>query len=369
MKKTMNIGIIGCGVISDIYLKNLTTVFRNVSVLACADLVIEKAQQAADKYQIPQACTVDELLDNKEVDIVINLTIPQAHAEVTTKALLKGKHVFEEKPLAVTVEEGKELIALAKKRQLHLCCAPDTFLGAGFQTARKIIDDGWIGEVVGVSAFMGYGGPESWHPNPAFLYKKGAGPLLDIGPYYLTALVSLFGPIKSTAGLAMMTFAKRTITSQPFYGEEITVEEPTHVNALLQFHSGVQAQLTTSFDVAGTTLPNIEVYGTQGSLILPDPNTYGGPVKIFHKKQKAWCELPLLYGYQTNSRGLAVSDLVAAISEQRKPRTDASLSLHVLETMHGIKIASDKNTIYTVESSCERPQPFGLGMLDGIITQ
>lgn len=367
MKKTVNVGIIGCGVISDIYLKNLTTVFKNVKVVACADLVIEKAQQAAEKYQIAQACTVDELLDNEAIDIVVNLTIPQAHTEVTTKALMKGKHVFEEKPLAVTTEEGKALLDLSEQQRLHLCCAPDTFLGAGYQTARKIIDDGWIGEVVGVSAFMGYGGPESWHPNPAFLYKTGAGPLLDIGPYYLTALVSLFGPIKSTAGLAKMTFSKRTITSQPLYGEEITVEEPTHVNALLQFQSGVQAQLTTSFDVAGTTLPNIEVYGTLGTLILPDPNTYGGPVKIFHKKQNAWCELPLLYGYQTNSRGLAVSDLAAAILGQRSPRTDARLAMHVLETMHGIKIASDTSTIYTVESTCERPQPFGLGMLDGII--
>ncbi len=244
--------------------------------MACADLVIEKAQQAAEKYQIAQACTVDELLDNEAIDIVVNLTIPQAHAEVTTKALTKGKHVFEEKPLAVTTEEGKALLDLSEQQRLHLCCAPDTFLGAGYQTARKIIDDGWIGEVVGVSAFMGYGGPESWHPNPAFLYKTGAGPLLDIGPYYLTALVSLFAPIKSTAGLAKMTFSKRTITSQPLYGEEITVEEPTHVNALLQFQSGVQAQLTTSFDVAGTTLPNIEVYGTLGTLILPDPNTMEG---------------------------------------------------------------------------------------------
>lgn len=367
MEKTVNVGIIGCGVISDIYLKNLTSVFKNVSVVACADLVIEKAQQVAQKYQIAQACTVDELLDNEAIDIVVNLTIPQAHAEVTTKALMKGKHVFEEKPLAITTEEGKALLALAEQQNCFLCCAPDTFLGAGYQTARKIIDDGWIGEVVGVSAFMGYGGPESWHPNPAFLYKKGAGPLLDIGPYYLTALVALFGPIKSTAGLAKKTFSKRTITSQPLYGEEISVEEPTHVNALLQFHSGVQAQLTTSFDVAGTTLPNIEVYGTLGTLILPDPNTYGGPVKIFHKKQNAWCELPLLYGYQTNSRGLAVSDLAAAIVEQRTPRTDAKLAMHVLETMHGIKIASDKSIIYTVESTCERPQGFGLGMLDGII--
>ncbi|MGH0051911.1 MAG: Gfo/Idh/MocA family protein [Sphaerochaetaceae bacterium] len=367
MEEKLNVGIIGCGVISDIYLQNLTTIFKNVSVIACADLIVEKAKQAADKYQIAQASGVDDLLNNEAVDIIVNLTIPQAHAEVATQALMKGKHVFEEKPLAISTDQGKTLVALSKQEKLHLCCAPDTFLGAGYQTARKIIDDGWIGEVVGVSAFMGYGGPESWHPNPAFLYKKGAGPLLDIGPYYLTALVALFGPIETVAGLAKMTFPKRTITSQPLYGEQITVEEPTHVNALLKFHSGVQAQLTTSFDVAGTSLPNIEVYGTQGTLILPDPNTYGGPIKILHKKQNTWCDLPLLYGYQTNSRGLAVADLAAAIKGNRKPRTDASLGLHVLETMHGIKNSSESGTIYTVESTCERPQPFDLGMLDGII--
>lgn len=275
----VKVGIIGCGNISDIYLKNCTQVFDNLEVVSCADLIRERAEQKAEEYNI-KACSVEELLSDPEIEIVINLTIPKAHAEVCLAALEAGKHVYVEKPLAITREDGKEILETAKEKGLLVGGAPDTFLGAGLQTCRKLIEDGWIGQPIGATAFMVNHGHESWHPDPEFYYKVGGGPMFDMGPYYLTALISLMGPIKRVTGSARITFPERLITSEPKYGTKISVDVPTHVAGIMDFESGAIGTILTSFDVWGSQLPRIEVYGTTGSMIVPDPNTFGGPVLI-----------------------------------------------------------------------------------------
>ena len=276
----VKIGIIGCGNISDIYLKNCTQVFDNLEVVACADLIHERAQAKAEQYNLAKACSVEELLRDPEIEIVVNLTTPDAHAEVCLAALKAGKNVYVEKPLAITREDGKKILELAKEKGLLVGGAPDTFLGAGIQTCRKLIDDGWIGEPIGATAFMVNHGHESWHPDPEFYYKVGGGPMFDMGPYYLTALIALMGPVKRVTGSARITFPERVITSEPKYGTKITVDVPTHVAGIMDFESGAIGTILTSFDVWDSQLPRIEVYGTTGSMIVPDPNTFGGPVYI-----------------------------------------------------------------------------------------
>jgi predicted dehydrogenase len=279
MMGRVKVGIIGCGNISDIYLKNCTKVFDNLEVVACADLIMDRAKAKAEAYNIPKACTVEELLADPEIEIVINLTIPKAHAEVCLAALEAGKNVYVEKPLAISREDGKKIIETAKKKGLLVGGAPDTFLGGGIQTCKKIIDDGWIGEPIAATAFMVCHGHESWHPDPEFYYKLGGGPMFDMGPYYLTALVSLMGPIRRVTGSARITFPERLITSQPKYGTKITVDVPTHVAGIMDFESGAIGTILTSFDVWGSQLPRIEIYGSAGSMIVPDPNkTAGGLV-------------------------------------------------------------------------------------------
>jgi len=352
-----NIGIIGCGNISTIYLDNCTKVFRNLRVAAVADQVHERALAKAVEYGI-HACTVEQMLADESIGIILNLTIPNAHFDVCLAALNAGKSVYVEKPLSIGLEEGEQLSALAAEKGLRIGCAPDTFLGSGLQTCRRLIDDGWIGDVVGGTAFMLCGGHESWHPDPAFYYRRGGGPMFDMGPYYTTALIALLGPVARVSGLAKTTFARRTITSAPKFGEEIEVEVPTHVTGLLDFESGASVTLTTSFDVAGGSAHNpVEIWGTEGTLQVPDPNTFGGPIRLRRKGASAWSEIPLRYGYAENSRGLGLSDMADGIREGRPHRASGNLALHALEIMHGIHIASDERRVYELRHRCERPQP------------
>lgn len=352
------IGIVGCGKISGIYLKNLTSMFANTEVVACADMLPERAQAAAKEYGIGKAYSLEEILADDEVEIILDLTIPAAHAEVARRALEAGKHVYQEKPLAIDLEAGRELEALGREKGLRVGGAPDTFLGAGIQTCRKLIDDGWIGEPVAATAFMTNHGHESWHPDPAFYYKVGGGPMFDMGPYYLTALVNLVGPIRSIAGSTRITFPQRTITSEPKRGETISVEVPTHIAGTLEFGSGAIGTIITSFDVWKSTLPFIEIYGSAGSLSVPDPNTFGGPVRFCRAGSKEWQEVPLLYGHAENSRGLGVSDLVSAIAEGRQHRANGEVTLHVLEAMAGIHESARAGKRYEMTSTCNRPEPF-----------
>jgi predicted dehydrogenase len=274
----INVGIIGCGNVSSQYLK-AAKFFQSFQISALADLELSRAEARAAEYGVKHAMSVDDLLAS-DVDLIINLTIPDAHARVSKQILDAGKAVYSEKPLGTVREDAKPILDTAESKGLRVGCAPDTFLGAGLQTSRKVIDDGWIGEPLGASAFMTSRGMEMWHPDPTFFYQPGAGPLFDVGVYYVTALVHLLGPVAKVAGTAKTSFAERTVTSQPNFGAKIPVNTPTHISGLLSFESGAVGTLMTTFDVWASELPRLELYGSEGTLSVPDPNTFGGPVRI-----------------------------------------------------------------------------------------
>jgi predicted dehydrogenase len=261
----------------------------------------------------------------------------------------------------VTREEGKQILETAKKNNLLVGSAPDTFLGAGIQTAINLIEQGEIGTPIGASAFMICRGHEHWHPDPAFYYDLGGGPMFDMGPYYLTALVALLGPIKRISGSTRISYHERTVLSTPKAGTKIEVSTPTHISGVIDFDSGVIGSITTSFDAfGGTSLPPIEIYGSEGTLLVPDPNTFGGPVKIRKRDEEEFKEVPLAYGYSQNNRGLGVADMAKAILEGEKYRANSELAYHVLEAMHGFHDSSDSGKHYIMESTCERPESVSL---------
>lgn len=354
------IGIVGCGNISAIYFKAGQT-FRNIEISACADMLPERAQAKAGEFGV-RALAVDQLLADPEVDIVLNLTVPKAHADVAIQALEAGKHVYSEKPLATDRESGRRVLQLARAKGLRVGCAPDTFLGAGLQTCRKLIDDGWIGRPVAATGFMMCHGHESWHPDPEFYYEAGGGPMFDMGPYYLTALVSLLGPVARVSGSAQSAFPERTITSEKKYGRRIPVETPTHVAGVLDFREGAVATLVTSFDVWAAELPPIEIYGTEGSLSVPDPNNFGGTVRVRRMGAKEWSPVPYTHGFSENSRGIGVADMAAGIAADRPHRASGDLAFHVLDVMQGFLDASRESASYCPKSSVERPAPLPLGL-------
>ncbi len=356
MNEKMTVGIVGCGNISDIYLQNCQR-FPELALLACADAEPARAEAKAAEFGI-RALPVTELLADPAIEIVINLTPPAAHAAINLAALEAGKHVYTEKPLAISREEGRRTVELARARGLRIGSAPDTFLGAGLQTCRQLLDAGAIGVPVAATAFMAGHGPESWHPHPEFFYKRGAGPLFDVGPYYLTALISLLGPVARVTGAARISFPERRIASQPHAGELIQVETPTHVVGVLDFASGVVATLITSFDMWAARLPYFEIYGSEGTLSGPDPNTFGGPVQLWQSKS-GWQEVPLVQGHAENSRGLGVAELARALRAGRPHRASGDLAYHVLDVMHAILEASAAGRHLMPESTCERPAPLG----------
>jgi predicted dehydrogenase len=288
-------GIIGMGFIGASHLEAIQRTGLG-EVAAVADVNVDLARKKAEDYGIPKCyASLDELLADPEIEIVINLTIPVAHAEVNMAALEAGKNVHVEKPLAITREDGRKILEFAKSKGLLVGCAPDTFMGGGIQTCRKLIDDGWIGKPVAATAFMTCHGHESWHPDPEFYYKVGGGPMFDMGPYYLTALTSLIGPVRRVTGSARITFPERTITSQPKYGTKITVNVPTHVAGVMDFANGAVGTIIASFDVWPTELPRIEIYGTEGTLGVPDPNGFGGSVKLRRPRAKEWEDVALTH--------------------------------------------------------------------------
>jgi predicted dehydrogenase len=354
MAEKVKVGIIGCGVISGIYLKNLPT-FEVVEVVACADLLVERAQARAAEYGIARACTPDELLADPAIDLVVDLTIPRAHGPVALAAVEAGKSVYNEKPLAVERAEGEHLLRRAVERGVLVGGAPDTFLGGGLQTCRQLIDEGAIGEPVAATAFMANHGHEHWHPDPAFYYQPGGGPMFDMGPYYLTALVSLMGPIERVAGSARITFPERTISSAPKEGQTIAVETPTHVAGTLDFRSGAVATVITSFDVWAHSLPRIEIYGSEGTLSAPDPNTFRGPVQVRRGRETEWRAVEVTRGWTENSRGLGVADMAHALRSGRQHRANGRLAFHVLDAMHAFLESSQSGKYVHLESTCERP--------------
>ena len=353
----VRVGLVGCGTISDIYLKNATRRFANLDVVACADLVRDRAAAQVAAYGIPHVMTVDELTASPEVDVVLNLTIPAAHYEVARRSIEHGKSTYSEKPLATTPKEGQELVALAGAGNVLVGAAPDTFLGAGLQTCRRLLDEGAIGEIVGASACFASHGNEHWHPNPAFSYQPGGGPVFNLGPYYLTALVSLIGPVRSVSGNSRISFPTRTISSQPLAGQVIPVATPTFVNASFTFASGPVASFTATYDVWASERPKIEIYGAEGTLSVPDPNTFGGPVRLYRLETKSWEEVPLDPGFADNARGLGLSDFVLGMTEGRSPRAGADLANHILELMTTTESAGDHGGAMTLTTTCERPAP------------
>lgn len=366
--KKVKVGFIGCGNISGIYLQNAHT-YDLVEPWAVADLIPERAAAQANKYNIPHVMTVDQLLADPEIEVVVNLTIPNAHYSVAKRALEAGKSVYNEKPVAILKEEAQELLKLANQKGLRLGCAPDTFMGAGIQTCVKLINDGVIGKPVAATAFMLCHGHESWHPDPEFYYKLGGGPMFDMGPYYVTALVSLLGPVKRVSGSAQVTFPTRTITSQPRNGTVITVDTPTHLSATLDFVGGAVATLITSFDVWAHHLPCIEVHGEKGSISVPDPNGFGGKVELWTPETKKWEEVPLVPIRAENSRFLGVADMATALRSGRSHRANGEMAAHVLDVFHAVLDSSRESRYVELTSTCSRPAAMPLGLAPGVLDE
>jgi predicted dehydrogenase len=352
----LRVGIVGVGAISGQYLSTfarLGTVRPDtVRLVAVADVDAARAASVAAEQGV-RALTVDELTADPEVDLVLNLTIPAAHAEIALKAIAAGKAVYGEKPLAATLDEARVVVEAARAAGVALGCAPDTVLGTGVQTARKAIDDGAIGEPVAATATMMTPGHELWHPNPDFYYQPGGGPLLDMGPYYVTTLVTLLGPVVSVVGAASHTRATRAIGSGPRAGTVIPVDVDTHVTGVLRHASGALSTLVMSFDSVATRASEIEIHGQTGSLVVPDPNGFDGDVQL-HELGGAWRTLPPSAGYRSAGRGYGIADL--AVTPPGVPaRANGDIAFHVLDIMTSLLAASASGGTVAVESTCERP--------------
>ncbi|AIE83478.1 Gfo/Idh/MocA family protein [Fimbriimonas ginsengisoli] len=355
----LRVGIVGIGNISGIYFKNLGS-YRSTQIVAVADLDTSRADAAAAKYGIPNSLTVDQLLAHPDVDLVLNLTIPKAHGPIGLQAVAAGKHVYNEKPLSTELESARQLVEAAKAKGLRVGCAPDTFLGAGLQTARKAIDAGEIGTPIGAQGNMLARGPEPWHPNPEFFYKPGGGPMLDMGPYYMTALVSLLGPVRRVAGLARASFPTRTVGSGALKGNVIQVETPTHFVGGLEFVQGALGQTQLSFDVYHSWADHpIVIFGSEGTMRVPDPNTFGGDVTVRRHNEEDWRVIPNTHGFAEDSRGLGVLDIAHAISENRPHRASGDLALHVLEIMLAFERSSTEGRHIELNPTIDRPAPMG----------
>lgn len=362
----LKVGMVGVGCISGIYLENLTKVFRDVELVGVCDLIRERAENAKEKYSIPKIYdTMHELFADPEIDIVLNLTRPYQHFEVSEAALLAGKHVYSEKPLGADLAEGEALVRLAAEKGLLIGGAPDTFMGAGIQTCRKLIDEGLIGDIIGGRCAMASHGMESWHPDPDFYYQRGGGPLLDMGPYYITALVNLLGGVKSVYGYTRTGYAERLITAKPHTGEIIKVNTPTHIECFLTFVSGVTVSMITSFDVYQSKQTNIEIYGTKGTLYVPDPNCFGGEVVFYNGETGKSETYPLAFDYAENSRGLGLDDFAAAIETGRPGRATSKQTLHVLEIMDSVYRSAERGAPVELHTRFERQAPMNPTLAHG----
>ena len=362
----MKIGVIGCGNISDTYFES-QKIFNNLNIIACADLSKDLADQKANKYNL-KSQNVDELLKNDEIDLILNLTIPSAHKEIIIRSLENGKSCYSEKPLAINLSEGLEIQKISQNNNLIVGCAPDTFLGAAGQKARELIENNTIGKIVlGTFNIMSHG-MEDWHPNPDFFFKPGAGPVFDLGVYYLTQLINLNGPIKNVNALSGTASNERIITSQPRFGEKIVVETPTTLMGTLEFHNNSKIQFFCSWDVWKHKHSFIELYGLDGSIIVPDPNFFSGNI-LLSKKDNEWQNInndQMLLGFPnkvdndgmkiSNYRGIGLSDMINSIEKNNKPRCSLDLSLHVLEVMEGIIKSSETNTTKIIETKPDKPQ-------------
>lgn len=360
----MRVGVIGCGTVSEPYLRNMTA-SPALEVVACSDLVMERAEARAAQFGIPGVCTQADLLADQAIDVVVNLTVPRVHFEVNLAALEAGKHVWSEKPLAMDRTESATLLRVAEERGLQVGCAPDTVLGAGLQTSRKLLDEGEIGRPLAAAAFFMSPGPESWHPDPIFLYQPGAGPLFDVGVYYVSALVNLLGPVASVAAFGRVLYPERVIGSGPHAGESFAVGTDTYVTSILRFENEALVNLVATFGVWGADLPKLQVYGGGGVLEVPDPNTFGGPVRVNrHADEGGFIDVPLAFDHTShcrNCRGLGVADLAEAVREGRTPRASGTIAHHVLDVMQSIGESASQGRHVEVTTTCERPAPMPVG--------
>lgn len=350
--------MIGVGNISAQYLAQLPRL-PDLELVAVADLDRERAATTAAAQGV-RALEVEQLLGDPDIDAVLNLTIPAAHVEVALRALGAGKHVYTEKPFGLTVASALELVA-PRADGLRVGSAPDTVLGTGIQTARRALDDGLIGDPVGASVHWSAPGHEQWHPAPAFYYQPGGGPLFDMGPYYLTSLVTMFGPVVRVAGLTGRSSRERRVAQGPLAGTSLPVEVDTHVTAMLEHANGVSSTVTVSFEVWATKSPLFEVYGTAGTLLMPDPNQFSEPVSVWTVDERDWSVLPESAGYRAAGRGIGLADMAAAISHGAPHRASGELAFHVLEIMEAVLTASAEARVVGIGSTVERPAPVPLG--------
>jgi predicted dehydrogenase len=349
------VGVVGTGYISRTYIRHAAEF--GLEVVAVADLDPERAESAAAEHGVAAVSTVDDLPRRADVDVVLNLTVPAAHAEVTAAAIEAGRHVYVEKPLAVEREDGLRLVAAAADAGVRLGVAPDTFLGDGIQTCRRLIDAGTIGEPIGGAVAFACRGHESWHPSPEFYYRAGGGPLMDMGPYHITALIALLGPVRRVSAATSASLAERTIGSGPRAGTRFPVEVPTHVVGALEFAAGAVVSLLMTFDVRAARLPSFQVFGTEGSLEGPDPNTFSGPVVAWRAPRREWEEIPLHRSGRPQTRGLGLADMMAAVAGGRPHRASGQLGLHALDVMNGLVESATLGRHVTITSSCARPEP------------
>ncbi len=372
MEKLVKMGVIGCGAISSAYF-GMAKNFPVVELAACADLDLERAKAKATEFGVPKACSVDELLDDPSIELVLNLTVPKAHVPVGLKAIEKGKHVYAEKPLGINREEGLKFIAAAKAKGVKVGCAPDTFMGAGIQTARQLIEQGAIGKPVAFTAFMLCPGHESWHPSPEFYYELGGGPMFDMGPYYLTALLNLFGPVKRLMGMASVSRTERPITHHmngkegPKFGKIMPVQTPDHIAGTLEFGNGAVGTIITSFATAHAEYNGaqpITVYGTTGTMRVPDPNGFDGKVSVRGWNDPEWKDVPHTFvaGY---GRSVGAADMAYAIRSGRAHRASGEQAMAVLDLMQGFLDSSASGKAHEPVTKYEKPKampaelPFG----------
>jgi predicted dehydrogenase len=336
VSERLRVGVVGCGMIADRYVSDAPA-FEHWAPVACTDLDVAARDAFAAAHGL-EAVTFDELLRDERIDLVLNLTPPAVHAAIVSAALSAGKHVYTEKPLATTAAEARSLVAQARTAGLRLGCAPDTFLGAAYRTGKRLLEDGAIGVPVGANATMLVGGPDTWHPNAEMFYRAGGGPLLDIAPYYLTAIVALLGRVEAAVGLTTTPTRVRTLGAGPAAGRTVTADVPTHAAAVLRLESGALATLTVSFEAREQYISGLVLYGTEGSIALPDANAFGGEVLLRRGRGEERVTYAGLDGKET--RGLGVEDLALAIAERRPHHASADLALHVLETAESVERAA-----------------------------
>ena len=371
-RKFFRVGLIGTGRISEVYLRNCAE-FNGLDIVSCGSLDMDESRAKAAKFGVPRVATPEEIIADPEVDAILNLTVPAAHAEISLAALEAGKHVHSEKPFVTDLTDGQRILELATCKGLLVGNAPDTFLGGRWQTVRKLLDRGAIGKPTGVSAFVPTHGVERHHPNPDYYYAKGGGPLLDLGPYYLAAMVFCLGPIRRVAGMGRKTFPERMIENGPRYGEMMPVEVDTHCLSMFEFESGVVGQMMVSFDVWESETPRLEVYGTDGTICIPDPdpgdgaNVFQGPVWMRTRETSRWTMRPRpkapvdwevaenTHGLNFDARGVGLAELARAASDRREPRASGALGLHLCEVMQGMLASPGLGRFVAIESTCVRP--------------